>query len=125
MPGISKSSPTPSLQDEGVLTGMGWGIWRVYTLNNDYIYFPNESAVKNPPANMGGAGDVGLIPGLGTYLVVEMASYSSVLAWTEEPGRLQSMGSQRVGHDLATKEQQNIQAHCFGFFCSSGSKRSQ
>ena len=36
-----------------------------------------------------------------------MATHSSVLAWripwTEEPGRLQSMGSQRVGHDLATK----------------------
>ena len=34
-----------------------------------------------------------------------MATYSSVLAWripgTEEPGRLQSMGSHRVGHDLA------------------------
>ena len=33
----------------------------------------------------------------------EMATHSSVLAWripwTEEPGRLQSMGSQRVGHD--------------------------
>ena len=33
----------------------------------------------------------------------EMATYSSTLAWkipwTEEPGRLQSMGSQRVGHD--------------------------
>ena len=32
-----------------------------------------------------------------------MATYSSVLAcripWTDEPGRLQSMGSQRVGHD--------------------------
>ena len=32
-----------------------------------------------------------------------MATYSSILAWrlpwTEEPGRLQSMGSQRVGHD--------------------------
>ena len=32
-----------------------------------------------------------------------MATHSSVLAWrippTEEPGRLQSMGSQRVGHD--------------------------
>ena len=26
--------------------------------------------------------------------------------WTEEPGRLQSMGSQRVGHDLETKQQQ-------------------
>ena len=33
----------------------------------------------------------------------EMAPYSSILAWkipwTEEPGRLQSMGLQRVGHD--------------------------
>ena len=33
----------------------------------------------------------------------EMASQSSILAWkipwTEEPGGLQSMGSQRVGHD--------------------------
>ena len=36
----------------------------------------------------------------------EMATHSSILAgkipWTEEPGRLQSMGSQRVGHDGAT-----------------------
>ena len=35
-----------------------------------------------------------------------MATYSSILAWripwTEEPGRLQSMGWQRVGHDWAT-----------------------
>ena len=33
----------------------------------------------------------------------EMATHSSTLAWkipwTEEPGGLQSMGSQRVGHD--------------------------
>ena len=33
----------------------------------------------------------------------EMATHSSILVWripwTEEPGRLQSMGSQRVGHD--------------------------
>ena len=33
----------------------------------------------------------------------EMATHSSTLAWkipwTEEPGRLQSMGSQRIGHD--------------------------
>ena len=33
----------------------------------------------------------------------EMATHSSILAWniprTEDPGRLQSMGSQRVGHD--------------------------
>ena len=36
----------------------------------------------------------------------EMATHSSILArripWTEEPGGLQSTGSQRVGHDLAT-----------------------
>ena len=39
-----------------------------------------------------------------------MATHSSVLAWripgTGEPGGLPSMGSHRVGHDLATKEQQ-------------------
>ena len=36
------------------------------------------------------------------------ATHSSILAWripwTEEPGGLQSMGSQRVRHDLATKQ---------------------
>ena len=40
----------------------------------------------------------------------EMATHSSTLAWkipwTEEPGRLQSMESQRVGHNLATEQQQ-------------------
>ena len=38
-----------------------------------------------------------------------MATHSNILAWeipwTEEPGRLQSMGLQRVGRDLATKPQ--------------------
>ena len=39
-----------------------------------------------------------------------MATHSSVLAWriprTEQPGGLQSMGLQRIRHDLATKQQQ-------------------
>ena len=45
------------------------------------------------------------VPSLGREdpLEKEMAAYSSILAWRipwrEEPGRLQSMGSQRVGHD--------------------------
>ena len=56
--------------------------------------------VKNPSVN---AGDVGLIPGVGRSLEKEMATHSSILPWeipwTEEPGRLQSMGSQRVRHD--------------------------
>ena len=38
-----------------------------------------------------------------------MATHSSIIAreipWTEEPGGLQSMGSQRVKRDLATKQQ--------------------
>ena len=36
----------------------------------------------------------------------EMATHSSILAWKipwmEKPVRLQSMGSQRIGHDIAT-----------------------
>ena len=40
----------------------------------------------------------------------EIVAHSSILAWriprAEEPGRLQSMGLQRVGHDLATGQQQ-------------------
>ena len=47
----------------------------------------------------------------------EMATHSRNLAWriprTEEPGRLQSMLSQRVGHDLATKQGQH---NSFFFF---------
>ena len=40
----------------------------------------------------------------------ETATHSSILAWeiswTEEPGRLQSMGLQRIRHNLVTKQQQ-------------------
>ena len=40
-------------------------------------------------------------------LEMEMATHSNILAWkvpwTEEPGGLQSMGSQRIGHDRATE----------------------
>ena len=43
-----------------------------------------------------------LILGGFSFLEKEMAPHSSILAWkipwTEEPGRLQSMGLQRVGH---------------------------
>ena len=37
----------------------------------------------------------------------ELVTHSSILAptipWTEDPDKLQSMGSQKVGYDLATK----------------------
>ena len=56
--------------------------------------------VKNPPANQKMQ-----VRSLGQEesLEKEMATHSSILAWeipwTEEPGMLQSMGSQRVGPD--------------------------
>ena len=56
--------------------------------------FPGGAVVKNPPA-MQDSPEKG------------MAIHTSILAWkvpwTEEPSGLQSMGSQRVGHDWATK----------------------
>ena len=48
------------------------------------------------------AGDTGSIMGLRRSLEEEMAAHSSILTWkipwTEEPGGLQSLGSQRVRH---------------------------
>ena len=64
--------------------------------------------VKNPPAKAGDIRDVGLILRLGDPLEEDMATHSSILAWrvpwTGEPGGLQSVGSQRVRHDLATTQ---------------------
>ena len=51
------------------------------------------------------AGDAGLIPGSGRSPGKEMAIHCSILAWKipwpEEPGGVESMGLQRVGHNLA------------------------
>ena len=62
--------------------------------------FLGNSVVKNLPANAGAAGDMIWSLGQEDFLEEEMATYTSVLAWeiqwTEEPGRLQSMGLQRV-----------------------------
>ena len=67
--------------------------------------FPSGSVVKNPPANIGNAGNMGSIPGLERSLVGGgMAAHSSILAWripwTEELGGLWSIGLQRVGHEV-------------------------
>ena len=59
--------------------------------------------LKNPPANAGDARDTGSSPGQEDSLEEGMATHSSILAWritwTEEPGGLQSIGSQGVRHD--------------------------
>ena len=52
--------------------------------------------IKNLLVNSGGIREEDSIPGLGRSLEKEMATHSSTLAckipWTEEPGRLESMG---------------------------------
>ena len=67
--------------------------------------FSRGSVVKNPPAS---SGDVGLILGLTKSPEKGKTTHSNILTWqipcTEEPGRLQSMGSQRIRHDIATKQ---------------------
>ena len=59
--------------------------------------------VKNTPANAGDIRDAGTIPGLGRSSGEGMGTRSSILAWripwTEEPGKLQSIGLQRVGYN--------------------------
>ena len=82
--------------------------WRTHTSS----YYSGGSVVKNVPANVG---DEGLkVRSLGWEDTPEegMATHSSILAWripwTEKPGRLQSMASQRAGQYLVTKQQQSL-----------------
>ena len=64
--------------------------------------------VKNPPAN---AGDAGLILGSGRSPGERNGnqlqySFAREIPWIEEPGGPQSVGLQRVGHSIVTKQQQ-------------------
>ena len=80
----------PQTEEPGRLQSMGL---------QEYC-FPCGSVGKESTCN---AGDLGSIPELKDRLEKGMATHSSILAWripqTEEPGRLQPMGSQRVGRD--------------------------
>ena len=62
--------------------------------------------MKNPPAN---TGDVGLIPGQEDPLDKDMATHFSIawgIPWIEESLEGYNPWVQRVGHDSATKQQQ-------------------
>ena len=71
--------------------------------------FPSGSVVKNLPADVGDAGDLGSIPGLrrspgeGNGNPLQYACQE--IPWTAKSGGLQSLGSQRVGHDWAIQQQ--------------------
>ena len=75
----------------------------------EVLSFPGGSVGKNPFAN---AGDAGWSLDWGDPLEEEIAAHSSILGWkipwTEEPGRLQSMASQRIRHDWACMQMASI-----------------
>ena len=68
--------------------------------SGSFLGFPGGIMVKNLPAN---AGDLGSIPGSGRFPGVENDSSFSILVWkipwTEGPGGLQCMVSQRVRYN--------------------------
>ena len=68
-----------------------------------YKGLPKRPSDKDSPANTGDARDESSIPGREDPLEEEMATHSSILGWkipwTEEPDGLQSMESQKAGHD--------------------------
>ena len=65
--------------------------------------FPGGASGKEPAYNAGDLRDAGLIPGSGRLPGGGHATHSSILPWRiprrEEPGGLQFMGLQGVGHD--------------------------
>ena len=72
-----------------------------------YTYRASPMALKNLPAKQ----ETWVRSrGKEDPLEVELGTHTSILAWeipwTKEPGGLQSMGSQRVRHDLSVKQQQ-------------------
>ena len=62
-----------------------------------------ELVLKKSPTSAGDIRDMGSIPESGRSPGDGMATHSNILAWripwTEDPGRLQSIGLQRVRHD--------------------------
>ena len=78
--------------------------WRVEETQSDKVHLGKQVSDRQPFTGYESAcdaGDLGLIPGLGRS--PGEGSSSSILAWriprTEEPGGLQSMGSQKVGYN--------------------------
>ena len=69
---------------------------------NAYIVrcFPGGSEVKRlPPMRETGVRSLGQEDPLEKEMVTHFSILAWRIPWTEKPGRLQSMGSQRVGHE--------------------------
>ena len=72
----------------------------IVSISEAYLGFPGGSKVKASAWNVGDPGSIpgsGRSPGEGNGNPLQYSCLE--IPWTEEPGRPQSMGSQRVGHD--------------------------
>ena len=63
--------------------------------------------VKNLSGNAGDAGSIPREDILDKKMATHSCSLTWEISWTEEPGRLQFMGLQRIRHNLAIKQQHN------------------
>ena len=116
---------SPFLASTRVTRSQKWrkecGVWKE-TEAQDIVTsgFPGDAAVKNPPTKQ----EIWVrFLGQEDPLEEEKASHPSILTreipWTEEPGGIPSTGSQRIGHDSATRQQSRsspVQSH---FTCES------
>ena len=105
----------PSSSHLNMLT---WNSFSKLRLYHPATGFPGGSLVKNLPANIGHAGDMGSIPGSGNFLGEWQPTpvfLPGKIPWTEEPGGLQSMGSHRVGPDWACTHQLTLHTHLENF----------
>ena len=84
---------------------------------NKFMGYPSGSVGKESACN---TGDLGSIPSWKDPLEKEMATHSSIPAWripwTEEPGRLQSVGSQRIRPDCVTFTFTRVQPNTSKFY---------
>ena len=75
----------------------------IFKISLPHNGLPIVQWIQNLPANAGDTGDLGSFPELGRSPEREMAAHSSFVTWeipwTVEPGGLQSMGLERVGHE--------------------------
>ena len=100
-----KATPLPTGQ---VISSL-WSLWEV---NYAYVYIDLWASLVSQMVKNLQAMQENKVQALGWEDPLEkrMSTHSSILArriaWTEEPGRLQSMELQRVWHNLATEQQQ-------------------
>ena len=96
---------TGRLAMEGLMQQIWGGAWGTYNFNK-FLRSLASLVAQMVKVSAYNAGDPVSIPGWGRSLEKEMATHSSILAWKipwmKEPNRLQSMRSQRVGHNWAT-----------------------